>query len=194
MSPWKRSTIPGRGYPSLNARWDSKSAESIISSAEISSNAEYNLRREQQHNHLPRASRHHVKSYEPQKGTNPKNQYCFPSIGTSIDPSVFYLFTKCFPRRKEDWRVFSTLTANFDYKLISHFSCFDLFSNFWHKTSHPLKVAQNFIFLHISMATGGIHKVTVSDFKKMKTSFIIISIDRFYGSCVNNFKRQPSWK
>ena len=96
MSPGKRPAMPGRGlvsfpyplafeseaenlsrrsHPSLNARCDPKSVESIISSAEISSNAEYNLRREQQHNHLPRPSRHHVKSYEPQKGTNPKNQY-----------------------------------------------------------------------------------------------------------------------
>ena len=98
-----------------------------------------------------------------------------------FDPSVLYLFTKCFSRRKEDWRVFSTLTANFDYKLISHFSCFDLFSNFWHKTSHPLKVAQNFIFLHIPMATREIYKLTASDFKKMKTSFIIMCTYRFYG-------------
>ena len=44
-------------------------------SAEISPNAEYNLRREQQHNHLPRPGRHYGQSYEPKEGEHFKNQY-----------------------------------------------------------------------------------------------------------------------
>ena len=110
----------------------------MILPAEVSSNAEYHLGGEQQHHHLPRPHRHHVQPRQQQEGITTENNstngffwflcMCW-SVRIRLNICILYTFKKSFPylqifslpiRREEGWRLFSTSTANFDSKLISH--------------------------------------------------------------------------
>ena len=107
------------------------------------------------------------------------------SVRIRLNICILYTFKKSFPylqifslpiRRKEGWRLFSTSTANFDSKLISHILVLHLSS---------LCLTQNFIFF-LEVSTANFDSKLISHFLfflSFGTNFV------FFLQC----KKKPTW-